>query len=74
MTQITHYAEGQTRAVQPSWTPDGASIIYTAVEGNGFGKPTMWIVDRDGSNARSAITTGPSFGTHPRLRPTAPGS
>jgi Tol biopolymer transport system component len=69
MHQLTHYAQGQTRAVQPSWTPDGKSIIYTAVEGSGFGKPTMAMIDRDGSNIRSATSSGPLFGTHPRLRP-----
>jgi Tol biopolymer transport system component len=69
MHQLTHYAQGQTRAVQPSWTPDGTSIIYTAVEGTGFGKPTMAMIDRDGSNVRSATSSGPMFGTHPRLRP-----
>jgi Tol biopolymer transport system component len=69
MKQLTRYSEGQTRAVQPTWTPDGKSIIYTAVEGTGFGTPTMAIMGRDGSNVRSATSSGPIFGTHPRLRP-----
>jgi Tol biopolymer transport system component len=69
MRQLTHYTEGQTRAVQPSWTPDGTRIIFTAVEGTGFGKPTMAIIGRDGKGLQSATASGPMFGTHPRLRP-----
>jgi Tol biopolymer transport system component len=69
MHQLTHYTAAQTRAVQPSWTPDGKGIIFTAVEGTGFGKPTMAIIGRDGTGLQSATASGPMFGTHPRLRP-----
>jgi Tol biopolymer transport system component len=69
LTPLTSFKNGETRAVQPSWTPDGQRIIFTAVEGRGFGKPTMAIIERDGTGMRSATSWGPMFGTHPRLRP-----
>ena len=62
-------APGPIRRAQPSWTPDGTRIIYTAVEGTGFGSPTMAVVNADGSGLASATSSGPMFGTHPRLRP-----
>jgi Tol biopolymer transport system component len=69
LTQVTDFAKGETRAVQPTWTPDGEQVIFTAVEGLGFGEPTMAIIDRDGTGLQSATSSGPMFGTHPRLRP-----
>jgi Tol biopolymer transport system component len=69
VAQLTDFAAGQTRAVQPSWTPDGDRIIFTAVEGTGFGDPTMAIIDRDGTGLQPATSSGPMFGSHPRLRP-----
>jgi Tol biopolymer transport system component len=71
VTQLTQFGAGETRAVQPTWTPDGTRIIFTAVEGIGFGDPTMAIIQRDGSGIQSATSSGPMFGTHPRLRPGA---
>jgi Tol biopolymer transport system component len=68
-TQITHFAKGQTRATQPTFTPDGSRIIFTAVEGDDFGNPTMAEIALDGSGLTSATSSGPLFGTHPRLRP-----
>lgn len=29
LTQLTHYGPGETRAGQPTWTPDGDRIIFT---------------------------------------------
>jgi Tol biopolymer transport system component len=71
LTQLTEFGKGETRAVQPTWTPDGDRIIFTAVEGTGFGDPTMAIIQRDGSGLQPATSSGPMFGTHPRLRPGA---
>ncbi|MFM2071533.1 MAG: hypothetical protein RLZZ623_1796 [Actinomycetota bacterium] len=71
VTQLTQFGAGETRAVQPTWTPDGTRIIFTAVEGDGFGDPTMAIIQRDGTGIQSATSSGPMFGTHPRLRPGA---
>lgn len=70
LVQLTEFGAGETRAVQPTWTPDGVRIIFTAVEGTGFGDPTMAIIERDGTRLQSATSSGPIFGTHPRLRPT----
>ena len=38
-TQVTRFGADGPRAVQPSWTPDGDGIIFTSVEGTGFGEP-----------------------------------
>jgi Tol biopolymer transport system component len=67
---VTRFATGATRAAQPSWTPKGDRIIFTAVKGKGFGAPTMATIRPDGSGLTSATTSGPMFGTHPRLQPT----
>jgi Tol biopolymer transport system component len=69
ITQLTEFGAGETRAVLPTWTPDGARIIFTAVEGSRFGDPTMAIIQRDGSGLQSATSSGPMFGIAPRLRP-----
>ena len=70
LTQITTFAKGETRAAQPSWTPDGQQLIFTAVEGDDFGDPTMAVVGLDGSGLTPATSSGAMFGTHARLRPT----
>jgi len=70
ITAITHFAEGETRAAQPSWTPDGVEIIFTAVEGDGFGLPTFAIINSDGSGLRRATGAVPVSGGHASLRPT----
>jgi Tol biopolymer transport system component len=67
--RITHFGAVGPRAVQPSWTPDGERIIFTSVEGTGFGEPTMATIRPDGTGLESATSSGPMFGTHPRLRP-----
>ena len=69
LQQITHFKAGETRAVQPSWSPDGSVIVFTAVEGTGFGHPTMATIRPDGTGMTSATTDAPLFGTHPRVRP-----
>ena len=69
MAPLTDFTAGQSRAVQPSWTPDGKGIIFTKVEGTGFGNPTMAVIDADGKGLRSAIGAVWHVGTHPRLRP-----
>ena len=70
MTALTDFAKGQSRTVQPRWTPNGKQIIFTKIEGTGFGSPTMAIIDADGTGLRSATGDAWLFGTHPRLRPT----
>ena len=68
-TQVTRFGADGPRAVQPTWTPDGERIIFTSVEGTGFGNPTMATIGADGTGLTSATSSGPMFGTHPRLRP-----
>ena len=36
----------------PVWAPDGARIAYTAVPDTGLPVGRVWVVDRDGTNAR----------------------
>jgi Tol biopolymer transport system component len=69
LTQLTRFTKGETRAAQPTFTPDGSHIIFTRVEGDGFGNPTMAEIALDGSGLTSATSNGMMFGTHPRLRP-----
>jgi Tol biopolymer transport system component len=56
---------------QPSWTPDGKRIIFTTLGANGL--VTMATIRPDGSDQEAATTSGPMFGTHPRLQPLPPG-
>ena len=51
------------------WAPDGERVIFTTVEGTGFGNPTMATINADGTGLTHATASGPMFGTHPRLRP-----
>ena len=46
---VTRFGASGPRAVQPSWTPDGERIIFTSVEGTGFGEPTMATIRPDGT-------------------------
>jgi len=69
LTQVTHYPKGPgTRAIQPTFTPDGTHIIFTTTEGDAISTATMDEVALDGSGLTSA-TSSLLFGTHPRLRP-----
>jgi Tol biopolymer transport system component len=69
LTQVTRFIKGEPRATQPTFTPDGSRIIFTAVAGKDFGIPTMEEISLDGSGITSATASGPLYGTHPRLRP-----
>jgi Tol biopolymer transport system component len=68
LTQVTHYPT--SRAIQPTFTPDGTHVIFTTTEGDDIGTATMVEIALDGSGLMSATSSGPLFGTHPRLRPT----
>ena len=71
LAALTDFGPGETRAVQPTWLPDGSGVIFTAVEPVGAADPTMMaVIDADGSGLRPATASGRLFGTHPRLRPT----
>jgi len=69
MTQVTHFGENDTRAAEPTWTPDGTRIIFMYIArdpSNPAGARSIAFVDADGSN----LTVVDMFGQHPRLRPT----
>lgn len=71
LAALTDFGPGETRAVQPTWLPDGSGVIFTAVEPFGAADPTMMaVIDADGSGLRPATAFGRLFGTHARLRPT----
>jgi Tol biopolymer transport system component len=70
LTAVTHFGENDTRATQPTWTPDGQRIIFTNVARNPsepWGDRHTAFIDPDGTNL--TVVEGP-LATHPRLRPT----
>jgi Tol biopolymer transport system component len=70
LTQVTRFGENDTRATQPTWTPDGKRIIFTDIGRNAadpMGDRHTAFIDPDGANL--TVLDGP-FATHPRLRPT----
>ena len=66
--RLTDYGENDTRATQPRWAPDGAGIVYTQVQGAGFGTRTAAFLPIDGSESPWA-ESDPITATHPTLRP-----
>ena len=80
LTQVTHFGENDTRAAQPTWTPDGERIMFTSIERdpNDPFRRLLALVDADGSDltliqvpAAQADEHGDKwFGTHARMRPT----
>jgi Tol biopolymer transport system component len=68
LRQLTNYGASDTRATQPRWTPDGSGIVYTQVDGEGFGMRRLAYIGADGSGQRW-LTPDPISGTHPQLRP-----
>jgi Tol biopolymer transport system component len=72
LTQLTTFGEGETRATQPRWTPDGRAIVFTQVDGPGFGARRLAYIGADGTGRRW-LTPRPVEGTHPQLRPVPDG-
>lgn len=76
LTQVTHFAENDARAAEPTWTPDGMQIIFLYIErnpSNTWGERLIALIDADGSNLTLIPVPGESghrYGTHARLRPT----
>ena len=66
--RLTDNGENDTRATQPRWTPDGSGIVYTQVEGAGFGTRTAAFLPLDGSESPWA-GFDPIIATHSTLRP-----
>jgi len=82
LTQLTHNPSGSplTRngtasgplSTQPTWSPDGGSIIFVQVDGPDWPGWQMATIRADGSGQAPAVATGYRIGTHPRLRPVRP--
>ena len=68
LTRVPRH-QGQSRAIQLTFTPDGSHIVFATVQGDDISSATMDEVALDGSGLRSAVASGPMFGTHPRPRP-----
>ncbi|MDH5243256.1 MAG: hypothetical protein OEX05_04920 [Chloroflexota bacterium] len=68
LRRLTDFGAEDTRATQPRMTPNGASIIFTQVDGTGWGVRQMAVIELDGTNRRW-VTPEPIDGTHPHLRP-----
>jgi len=72
LTQLTHFGEKDTRATQPTWTPDGKQIIFCHITYDPTGKFGGWgvrhiaFVNADGTGL--TVLDG-QYATHPRLRP-----
>ena len=80
LTQVTHFGENDTRATQPTWTPDGERIVFTQIErnpSNPWGERHLALIDADGSDltlipvpADAGVPGDVWYGTHARMRPT----
>ena len=72
LTQITHFGENDSRATQPTWTPDGKRIIFCHITYDPNGQFGSWglrhiaFVNADGTGM--TVLDG-QYATHPRLRP-----
>jgi Tol biopolymer transport system component len=70
MRRVTDIAAAGGTAVQPTFTPDGTRLMFTATV-VGQGREMMTTIDIDGTDLQPATTNGPTYGWHPRLRPTS---
>ena len=71
LTQITHFAAGAERAVQPTWIQDGR-ILFVRVSGANDADRSIARVNADGTDQQVLIESslvGPENNPHPRLRP-----
>jgi Tol biopolymer transport system component len=79
LVQLTHNPTGATLirngtasgplSTQPTWTPDGRSIIFTQVDGDVWPGYGMAMIKADGTGLAPAVGHSFLLGTHPRLRP-----
>ena len=76
LTHVTHFGENDTRAAEPTWTPDGKRITFLYIErnpSNPGGERLIALIDADGSNLTLIPVPGEAgyrYGTHARMRPT----
>jgi len=66
--QMTTFGESDTRATQPRWAPDGSGIVFTKVDGPGFGDRRLGWIAADGSGL-GPLTPASFDATHGTLRP-----
>lgn len=64
LEQLTFNETDELRATQPRYTPDGASIIFTAVTSTGR---TPWVIPADGGDPVAVVNSG--LYTHPAWQP-----
>jgi hypothetical protein len=69
---VTTFGDRDTRATQPRWVPDGSAVIFTRVDGDGFGKRRTAYIRADGSEL-GFLTPSWISATHAQLRPLAGG-
>lgn len=67
LTRLTDHDEGEARATQPRWNPDGTGIVFTEVIGSGWGTRTAAFLGLE--HASSPLSGDPVVATHPTLRP-----
>lgn len=69
LRQVTDLASHGGSAVQPTFTPDGRSLLFKLDDITVGADDAMALIDLDGSNLRPATTDGYRGGWHPRRRP-----
>jgi Tol biopolymer transport system component len=67
LDQVTSFGLGDVRAIQPSWMPDGTSLMYTQV--NGFGAGQFAVIAIVGLDGTDLGRIGFGDGTDGRMRP-----
>lgn len=80
LTQVTHNTSGKELirnatasgplSAQPSWSPDGVSILFVQVDGTSWPGHSLAVIGAGGAAPTSAVASGSVAGTHPRARPT----
>jgi Tol biopolymer transport system component len=66
--QLTTFGDHDTRATQPRWAPDGSAIVFTRVDGGGFGTRRTGYIRADGTDLQFLLPEAISA-THAQLRP-----
>ena len=69
MRRLTSLVEGGGRAIQPTFTPDGMSVLFV-LDGPPGTDRGLASVSVAGGDPRPATSSGYLAGVHPRLRPT----